>query len=141
MNKQETEDLYILSLDQKLAPADEERLLTALREHPDWARSLLQHKTAREFLRASSPATFGPYFTAKLIHKIQNTGVVIDRQLFGMFKKFQLAAVGVVVALLILNVALAEQGSWKSVLGIEEDTSTPLEQQVPFDFYETLNNL
>jgi len=28
MNKQETEDLYILSLDQKLAPADEERLLT-----------------------------------------------------------------------------------------------------------------
>ena len=141
MNKQETEDLYILSLDQKLAPADEERLLTALREHPDWARSLLQQKTAREFLRASSPATFGPYFTAKLIHKIQNTGVVIDRQLFGMFKKFQLAAVGVVVALLILNVALAEQGSWKSVLGIEEDTSTPLEQQVPFDFYETLNNL
>src|SRR5689334_9356016 len=137
MNKQETEDLYILSLDQKLAPADEERLLRALKEHPDWARSLLQHKTAREFLRASSPATFGPYFTAKLIHKIQNTGVVIDRQLFGMFKKFQLAAVGVVVALLILNVALAEQGSWKSVLGIEEDTSTPLEQQVPFDFYET----
>ena len=141
MNKQETEDLYILSLDQKLAPADEERLLTALREHPDWARSLLQHKTTREFLRASSPATFGPYFTAKLIHKIQNTGVVIDRQLFGMFKKFQLAAVGVVVALLILNVALAEQGSWKSVLGIEEDTTTPVEQQVPFDFYETLNNL
>ncbi|SHH24497.1 hypothetical protein SAMN04488109_3341 [Chryseolinea serpens] len=141
MNKQETEDLYILSLDQKLAPADEERLLTALREHPDWARSLLQHKTARELLRASSPATFGPYFTAKLIHKIQNTGVVIDRQLFGMFKKFQLAAVGVVVALLILNVALAEQGSWKSVLGIEEDATTPVEQQVPFDFYETLNNL
>lgn len=141
MNKQETEDLYILSLDQKLAPADEERLLTALREHPDWARSHLQHKTAREFLRASSPATFGPYFTAKLIHKIQNTGVVIDRQLFGMFKKFQLAAVGIVVALLILNVALAEQGSWKSVLGIEEDTTTPVEQQVPFDFYETLNNL
>jgi hypothetical protein len=141
MNKQETEDLYILSLDQKLTPADEERLLLALKEHPDWARSLTQHKTARELLRASSPATFGPYFTAKLIHKIQNTGVVIDRQIFGMFKKFQLAAVGIVVALLILNVALSEQGGWKSVLGIEEDTSTPPEQQVPFDFYETLNNL
>ncbi|AYB29112.1 hypothetical protein [Chryseolinea soli] len=141
MNKQETEDLYILSLDQKLAPADEDRLLTALREHPDWARSLAQYKTTRDVLRASSPATFGPYFASRLMHKLQNTGAVIDRQLFGMFKKFQLAAVGVVVALLILNVALSEQSSWKSVLGIEEETSTPPEQQVPFDFYETLNDL
>lgn len=141
MNKQETEDLYILSLDQPLAPADEDRLQTALQEHPDWARSLAHHRTARELLRASSPATFGPYFASKLMHKLQNTGAVIDRQLFGIFRKFQLAAIGVVVALLILNVALSEQSGWKSVLGIEKDTSTPPEQQVPFDFYETLNDL
>ena len=141
MNKQETEDLYILSLDQKLAPADEERLLTALNDHPNWARSLTQHKTTRDLLRAGSPAAFGPYFASKLMQKIQNTGAVIDRQIFGLFKKFQLAAIGVVVALLIMNVVLSEQGGWKSVLGIEEDPSTPPEQQVPFDFYETLNNL
>ena len=138
MNKQEMEDLYILSLDQPLAPADNDRLLTALQEHPDWTRSLAQHKSTRELLRAGSPATFGPYFASKLMHKLQNTGAVIDRQLFGIFRKFQLAAIGVVVALLILNVALSEQGGWKSVLGIEENTGTPPEQQVPFDFYETL---
>ena len=143
MNKQELEDLYILSLDEKLSSTGLEQFMKTLKEHPDWARSLAQHKKARELLRAHSPATFGPSFASALVHKIQNTGIVMDRQIFGTFKKFQLAALGVVVALLILNMMFSEQRSWKSVLGIEDNgitTPAPNEQEVPFDFSQTLNN-
>ena len=65
VNKRELEDLYILSLDEKLNAADEQRFLKELKEHPDWARSLAMHKKVRELVRARSQATFGPNFITK----------------------------------------------------------------------------
>jgi len=65
---------------------------------------------------------------------------VIDRQIFSFFKKFQLAALGVIVGLLILNVIFTEQVSLTTVFGLDR-TVTPAaeETDVPFDFFKTLN--
>ncbi|CAN5488865.1 hypothetical protein BH10BAC4_BH10BAC4_25070 [soil metagenome] len=137
INKKKLEDLYILSLDEKLNTADEEWFLKELKEHPDWVRSLATHKKVRELVRARSQATFGPNFITKLFYKIQNTGIVVDRQIFGMFKKFQLAALGVIVALLILNMMLSEDSSWKTVLGIDNAAPPIQADDASFDFFET----
>jgi len=138
MNQEKLEDLYIRSLDVPLSAVETELFLDALHKNPDQAKELAKHKKIRELLKAREAATFGPYFAARLVHRIQNTGVVIDRQIFSFFRKFQLAAVGVVVALIVLNIVLTEKITIKSILGIE--TTAPTEEVVSFDFFETLNS-
>ena len=139
MNQQELEDVFIRSLDVPMSAEEKEQFLNNLTSNAALAKELAKHKKIRELIRANEPATFGPYFANKLVLKIQNTGVVIDRQVFAFFKKFQLAALGVVVALLILNVAFAEHTTIKAILGFENTTDTE-EEIASFDFYETLTN-
>ena len=141
MNQEKLEDLYIRSLDAPLDAKEKEQFLDALHKNAEQAKELAKHKKVRELLKASEPATFGPYFVARLVHKIQNSGVVIDRQIFSFFRKFQLAAVGVVVALIVLNVVMTDKVSIKAILGVESTVpATPAEEIVSFDFFETLNN-
>lgn len=140
MNQQELEDLYIRSLDLPMTAEEKEKFLKELHVYPELAKQLSQHKKVRDLLIVKTPASFGPYFAAKLMHKIENTGVVIDRQLFSFFKKFQLAALGAIVVLLILNILFTEQISVKSILGIDRAiTPTTEETVVSFDFFKTLN--
>ncbi|MEP6737463.1 MAG: hypothetical protein ABJA70_18205 [Chryseolinea sp.] len=141
MKQQELEDQYIRSLDVPMNNQERERFLTELRAHPTFVKELNLHSKVRELVTPKAPASFGPYFASKLIHKIENTGVVIDRQIFSFFKRFQLAALGIAVALLILNVMFADQANLKSVFGLDRTpTTTTDEEIISFDFYETLNN-
>jgi hypothetical protein len=137
MTPQKLEELLIRSLDVPLNEADQLELVKALESDPLIAKRLEQHRIIRETLKRKEPATFGPYFTAKLIHRIQNTGVVVDHQLFVFFKKFQLAAIGVVVALLVANMIFSEQKNLPTILGIEQPTSTD-EVIVSFDYSQSL---
>ncbi len=139
MNLQELEDLYIRSLDVPLRTEEKELMERELQRDPGLAKVLEQHSTIRMLIRAKETATFGPYFAAKVIHKIQNTGHVIDQQIFSFFKKFQLAAVGVIMALIVLNIIFAEQPSIPSILGLETTVTTE-EEIFSFDFLETLND-
>jgi hypothetical protein len=140
MNQQELEDLYIRSLDMPMTNEEKEKFLKELHAHPDLAKRLSQHKKVRDLLIVKTPASFGPYFAAKLMNKIENTGIVIDRQLFSFFKKFQLAALGAIVVLLILNILFTEQISIKSILGLDRtEAPTTEETVVSFDFFKTLN--
>jgi hypothetical protein len=140
MNKEEAEELYIESLDKALPHRDAEKLSAAMAANPEWTSSLTAHKVVRDVLQRRGQTSFGPYFAAKVIHRIQNTGVMIDRQLFGMFRKLQLAALGIVVALVILNLVFAEQKTWKSVLGVETETTAVEDEPAPFDFSDILSN-
>ncbi|HEY8934992.1 MAG TPA: hypothetical protein VIM65_07210 [Cyclobacteriaceae bacterium] len=139
MSPQEIEDIFIRSLDVPVKQDEKENFLKMLNENPALAEQLEDYKKMRELIHADEQATFGPFFAAKVIHKIQNTGVVIDRQIFTFFKKFQLAALGVIVAVLILNVWLADQGTLTSILGLDNNTSGEDYQIASFDFYDTLN--
>ncbi len=139
MTPQEIEDLYIRSFDEPMNEEEKELLLKALKTNAGVATDLSHYKKIREVLLRSNPATFGPYFSKKIITKIQNVGIQIDRQILAFFKKYQLAAVGIVIALLALNAVFADQLNLQSLFGLE-DTTTQTEEIVSFDFNEILNN-
>ncbi|HPH45725.1 MAG TPA: hypothetical protein PLJ60_08410 [Chryseolinea sp.] len=140
MKPQELEDLYIRSLDIPMTNVEKENFMNELHAHPEFAKQLAMHKKVRDLAEAKTPASFGPYFASKLMHKIENTGVVIDRQIFSFFKRFQLAALGMIVALIILNVALTDQVSLPSILGLDRTATPTTEEAVAsFDFFESLN--
>lgn len=139
MTTQEIEDLYIRSFDEPMNKDEKEQLLKMLKANTGLATDLTHYKTNREMLLRKEAATFGPYFAKKVIAKIQNVGIQIDRQILAFFKKYQLAAVGVVIALLALNAVFADQLNLQSLFGLE-DTSNTADEIISFDFYETLNN-
>jgi len=138
MTPQEIEDLLIRSLDAPLTTAEAALFSSQLKENASLEKDLSDHKKIRELLRPAVPASFGYFFASKLIAHIENTGVVIERQIFAFFKKYQLLAAGVIVALLILNTVFSEQPSMNSIFGLE-NTTTPADEIVSFDFYKTLN--
>jgi hypothetical protein len=137
MKPQEIEELYIRSLDAPIQDHERELLASELRKDPAKAREFEQHKTIREVLGRTTPETFGPYFSSKLIHKIQNSGIVVDHQIFSFFKKFQLVAIGVIVALLVANIVFSEQQSLTSIFGLEQVSAD--EEIISFDYSQTLN--
>jgi hypothetical protein len=139
MTSEQLEDQYIRSFDVPLTAREKEALAEALRANPQIARDLSYFKSIREKTRRKEPATFGPYFARKVMDKIQNIGVQIDRQILAFFKKYQLAAIGVVVALLALNAVLADDMTFQSLFGLEE-TTPPDEEIISFDFSTILNN-
>ena len=139
MTPQEIEDLYIRSFDEPINAEEKELLLKALKANAGVATDLSHYKKIREVLLRNTPTTFGPYFSKKVIAKIQNVGIQIDRQILAFFKKYQLAAVGIVIALLALNAVFANQLNLQSLFGLE-NTTIQTEEIVSFDFNEILNN-
>ena len=139
MTPQEIEDLYIRSFDEPMNTEEKELLSKAMRANAGLATDLSHYKKVREVTLRSTPATFGPFFARKVITKIQNVGIQIDRQILAFFKKYQLAVVGVVIALLALNAVFADQLNLQSLFGLEDNTTTT-EEIVSFDFNEILNN-
>lgn len=138
MTPQEIEDLYIRSFDDPISSEGKELLLKALRTNTGIATDLSHYKKIREMLLRKEPASFGPYFAKKVIAKLQNMGIQIDRQILAFFKKYQLVAVGVVIALLALNAVFADQLSLQSLFGFE-NTANTADEIVSFDFSKTLN--
>src|SRR5258708_2777330 len=140
MNQHELEEWYVRSLDLPMSTGEKEKFLKELHQYPELANRLTQHEKVRDVIQVKKPASFGPYFASKLMHKIENTGIVIDRQIFSFFKKFQLAALGVIVVLFILNFMFTEQVSLRALFGLDRTvTPAPDEADVPFDFFKTLN--
>lgn len=140
MNADEIEDLFMRSLDETLSEAEKNRLTEALQDNATIARDLLDHKNIRETLLRQSPASFGPYFAQKVIYRLQNARIQIDQQIVFFFKKYQLAALGVLIALLAVNVIFADQLDVPSVLGIEDTTAPAEDDLLSFDFYSDLTN-
>lgn len=142
MTHQELEALYIRSLDIPMTVDEKNIFLNELNKHPELAKQLSDHKKVRDLVRPNKSFSFGPYFASKLIRKIENSGIIVDRQLFSFFKKFQLAALGVIVVLIILNLAFADQISLTTLFSLDR-TATPTatqEEIVSFDFSTILND-
>lgn len=139
MSTPEIEKLYLKSLDTALSQKEQEALDKALADGGQLLNDLQHYQQIRNVLRSTESKTFGPYFATRLMYKIQNTGVVIDREIFSFFRKFQLAAVGIVIALIALNIFYSE-GNLLSAIGLESTTPTTSESDiVSFDYSELLN--
>lgn len=153
MNPKEIEELFIRSFDQPLSDTEKEQMLNAMHSNTGLAKDMSEYKRIREALLRKQPATFGPYFAQKVITRIQGLRIEIDKQIVFFFKKFQLAAAGVLVALLAVNVIFSDQLNVSSVLGLQDsvatvtqpvtdnqDTVTNDVDVVSFDFFDNLTD-
>lgn len=125
------EELYLQSLDATVTPAEQARIRLALEQDVTFARTAVHYQRIRQHLLRPETATFGPFFPETVLKRIKNLKDAIDYQIVLFFKRYQLAAWGILVALLILNLALADQLSFTSVMGMEETTT---EDVLTFDF-------
>ena len=137
MTPQETEDLFIKSLDATLTQREESELKQSMLGNIGLATELSRYEQIRDTITRKQAATFGPYFAQKVITRIQQMRVEIDRQIAFFFKKYQLAALGVLIALLALNAVFSDKLSVSSLLGIDDNT---VEETITYDFYKTIND-
>ncbi|MBY0433830.1 MAG: hypothetical protein K2U26_06950 [Cyclobacteriaceae bacterium] len=141
MNATEAENLFIRSLDEDISEAERQQLSEALRSHDGLAQQLEKHRTLRERMVRKDNASFGPYFAQKVINRIQSLRTEIDDQIVFFFRKYQLAAIGIFVALLAINILFAEQVDVASVLGLQEASTVSADEDVlSFDFLQPLTN-
>jgi hypothetical protein len=139
MIPEKIEDLYVRSLDMSLNPSETAKLTEWLTENSALASKLSGYNSIRETLARKNSETFGPFFVTRLLAQIENGRVIVEREIFSFFKKYQLLAAGIVVALLILNTVLSENMTVDSIFGLDSQ-NTVVDEIVSFDFYETLNN-
>lgn len=138
MNIDKKEELLIKSMDSKLSNEERQLLMTMIENDHQLKKYSQQYEKLREVLLRQEPDSFGPFFAERIVNKIKNLRKEIDYQIFFFFKKYQLAAVGVVIALIVLNIIFSDQLTLKSVLGFEDQTSSDLIENV--DLYSELSN-
>jgi hypothetical protein len=96
-----------------------------------------QDSQIRELLLKRSVQSFGPFFAERVINQIKSLQQEVEHELFSFFKKYQLAAIAIVLLLLSVNIMLADSLSLSSVLGFEEETTNEI---VQIDLYQDLTN-
>jgi len=129
------EDLFLQSLDGKISEEQKMKLAEAMNADPALRRNADQFVKLRTKLLRKEEDSFGPFFAERIINQIKSLKKEIDYQIFFFFKKYQLAAIGVVVALVVLNIVLSDNLSVKSVLGFEDEQ---VDNIVAIDLYKNL---
>jgi len=94
-----------------------------------------QYILIREKLKREEPDSFRPFFAERIVNKIRNLKQEIDYQIFFFFRKYQVAVIGVLVALLALNIMFSDQLTFKSILGFEDQNQDSI---VTIDLYQNL---
>jgi hypothetical protein len=129
------EDLFLQSLDQKMSEEQKMKLAEAMNTDRLLRMNADQFVKLRAELLRKEEESFGPFFAERIINKIISLKKEIDYQIFFFFRKYQLAAIGIVVALVVLNIVLSDQLTVKSVLGFEEEQASDM---VTIDLYQNL---
>jgi hypothetical protein len=133
--EERNEDLFLQSLDGNPDEQQKQLLEKLLEEDSRLQRKSEQYLAVRNQLLRKEADSFGPFFAERIINRIKSLKKEIDYQIFFFFKKYQLAAIGVVVALLVLNVIFSDQLTLKSVLGFEDEKASDI---VTIDLYQDL---
>ena len=141
MAQKSIEDLLLESLDQSLSDQDKLLLERGLEDDRELRKHLTQYSKIRELMRRKRETSFGPFFSNRIVNKIQNMRMEIDHQIIFFFKKYQLAALGVLVALIAINAIFAEDLTVQSLFGVEQNNSSVTNEadSISFDFYKDLN--
>jgi hypothetical protein len=119
-----------LSIDEKKILSKEIQLDSKLRKESE------QYLKVRELLKRTQSDSFGPFFAERILNVIKNRADQLEYQIFFFFKKYQVLVLGVFVALLIANLLLSDQLTFKSILNLEKETT---EEIFSIDLYKTLN--
>ncbi|NOT76862.1 MAG: hypothetical protein HOP08_18210 [Cyclobacteriaceae bacterium] len=143
MSHEETENLYLKSLDQPLSDFERQLLTNAIQGNAGFAEEIERYKEMRESLTRQQPATFGPYFAQKVISRIQGMREEIDNSIAYFFKKYQLPAFGFLIALVVGNMFFTPTDFSDSADVTTEDSSfvesSNDDELLSFDFFENFN--
>jgi hypothetical protein len=129
------ENLFLQSLDGKISEEQKKRLEEVMNSDLTLRKNADQFAKLRTKLLRKEEDSFGPFFAERIINHVKSLKKEIDYQIFFFFKKYQLAAIGVVVALVVLNIVLSDNLTVKSVLGFEEEQ---VDNIVSIDLYKNL---
>lgn len=129
------EDLFLQSLDGKISEEQKIKLEEELNNNRILKKNADQFLKLRMKLARKEEDSFGLFFAERIINRIRSLKKEIDYQIFFFFKKYQLAAIGIVVALVVLNIVLSDQLTLKSVLGFEDEQ---VDDIVKIDLYQNL---
>ncbi len=132
---EKNEELYLRSLDGRIGDTEGAQLSAAKETDSRLQIRMDQFVKVRAMLLRQGEDSFGPFFAERIINRIKSMKKEIDYQVFFFFKKYQMAAIGVVVALLVLNIIYADRLTIKSVLGFEEEQ---IDNIVTIDLYQDL---
>jgi hypothetical protein len=121
MNISEGEEFFLRSLDSELTKETRDKLEAFVGENQELKVRSNQLLQLREMLQRKEAESFGPFFAERIAYRIKQLKQGIDYQIFFFFKRYQLLAAGVIIALLAVNVLLSDQLSIKSILGLEEE--------------------
>lgn len=129
------DDLFLQSLDGQISDDQKKKLAKALEGNSILKKNADQFLKLRITLSRKKGESFGPFFAERIVNQIRSLKKEIDYQIFFFFKKYQLAAIGVVVALVVLNIVLSDSLTVKSVLGFEDEK---VDDIVTIDLYQNL---
>lgn len=121
MSISEGEELFLRLLDSELTKETHDKLEAFVGENQELKVRSNQLLQLREMLQRKEAESFGPFFPERIAYRIKQLKQGIDYQIFFFFKRYQLLAAGVIIALLAINVLLSDQLSIKSILGLEEE--------------------
>ena len=134
MEISEEEALLLKSWDASF-PADERnRIASLIQQDSKLRKQADQYLKIREMLKSSSHNSFGPFFAERVIHAIKLHKENLDYQIFFFFQKYQLIVLGLLAALLVLNIIRSENLTWQSFFGLDENT----EDVFSIDLYKNL---
>ena len=134
MNINESEELFLRSLDTVISEAERIQL-AALEQNLEFKKKSQQLVHVRALLARNEADSFGPFFAERIAYRISQLKQEIDYQIFFFFKRYQLLAAGIVIALLALNILLSDQLSIKSILGFEDQA---IDDVISIDLYSNL---
>lgn len=136
MKTDEFEWLYLQSLDGQISDRQRSQLSEMLSGNHLYQKEADQFTTLRTLVMQREESSFSPFFAERITHHLKNLKSEIDYQIFSFFKKYQLAALGIVVALVVFNLLQSEQLSIASFFGFE-DTTSPLDTS---DFFTAISH-
>jgi len=131
----ENEELLLKSYDAPVSAHERELLSSLMQNDPVLRRQDDQYSSIRALLLRPESDTFGPFFAERIMQQLKQRAGEIDYLIFFFFKKYQLLAVGVLVALFITNLLLTDQFSLKALFGIEQQST---EDVFSIDLYKNL---
>lgn len=137
MNEQffENEELLLKSYDVPVSAREREELAKQMQNDPTLRRQSDQYVKIRELMLRTEPDSFGPFFAERIVNQLKQRVNEIDYLIFFFFKKYQVLALGILVALLVTNLLLTDQLSLKALFGVDQETT---EEGFSIDLYKNL---
>ena len=129
------EELLLRSFDASVSAREREELTSQMQHDPGLRRQSDQYLKIRELMLRTEPDSFGPFFAERIMNQLKQRVNEIDYLIFFFFKKYQVLALGMLVALLITNLLLSDQPTIKSLFGVEQQAT---EEIFTIDLYKNL---